>query len=126
MKYWIVGGLVVCLLVACTDGESFRIGTQQWKDVQIVVESRPSPPEAGMNEFLVIASKGRGLPEYELIVSLRTNEQESWKQCIQDGHVGVYRRAIRVANPDQDVLEVSIQRGEEEGILQFPLIQTSK
>lgn len=114
------------LLVACSGGDSFSIGTQRWKDVQIVVESRPSPPEAGMNEFLVIASKKSGLPESGLIVSLRTNEQESWKQCIQDGHVGVYRRAIRVANPDKDVLEVFIQRGdEEEGILKFPLKQTA-
>lgn len=74
-----------------------------------------------MNEFLVIATRGRAKPAHDLIVSLSINDTESWQQAIQDGHVGVYRRAIAVPDPVNDVLFVRIEHDNREGILRFPL-----
>ena len=94
---------------------------QKWQDMEVRVESRPSPPRAGMNEFLVMTTGERGRPVYDLIVSLRTDDQDEWKQAIQDGQVGVYRRAVEVAPGTRSVLQVQIKRKSEAGVLRFPL-----
>ena len=77
-----------------------------------------------MNEFLIIASKdvkGRSIPVHDLIISLAINDTGQWQQAIQDGHVGAYRRAMRVTDPATDVLLVRIEQGNRSGILRFPL-----
>ena len=75
-----------------------------------------------MNEFLIIANKRHRRPAYDLIVSLRTSENEPWKQTIQDGHVGVYRRAVSVQDPLKDILQVQLKEGGDVGVLYFPLV----
>lgn len=85
------------------------------------VESRPSPPRTGMNEFLVMTTGERGRPVYDLIVSLRTDDHDEWKQAIQDGQVGVYRRAAEVAPGIRSTLQVQIRRNDVESTLRFPL-----
>lgn len=94
---------------------------QTWEDVQINVETRPPQLEPGMNEFLVIATRGQRKPAFDLMVSFAINNTERWQQAIQDGHVGAYRRAIRVGDPATDVLYVRIEHDNREGILRFPL-----
>lgn len=93
---------------------------QTWNGYTIVIESRPPQVTAGMNEFLVIANLEKK-PAHDLVVSLRIGEEGRWTQAIQDGHVGVYRRAIGVRDPSKDVLSVHLRRGSEETVMNFPL-----
>ena len=114
----------LCLLgalSACGGDQAVDIPAQKWQGVDVRVEVRPSPPRTGMNEFLVMATGERGRPAYDLIVSLRTDDQDEWRQAIQDGQVGVYRRAAEVAPGTRSVLQVQIKRNGAEGVLRFPL-----
>jgi hypothetical protein len=111
-------------LSACGGDQAVDMPVQKWQNVEVRVEVRPSPPRVGMNEFLVVATGERGRPAYDLIVSLRTDDHDVWTQAIQDGQVGVYRRAAEVAPGTRSVLQVQIKRSGEEGILRFPLSLT--
>jgi hypothetical protein len=113
--------LLPVILSACGGNNALDIPAQKWQDVEIRVETRPSPPSAGMNEFLVMVTGARGLPVYDLLVLLRTNDQDEWKQAIQDGQVGVYRRAAAVGPGARSVLQVQIKRNGSENIFLFPL-----
>jgi hypothetical protein len=115
---------LLALLTACGQKMPvYQLGTQQWNNINITVEARPAPGATQSYEFLVIATLPDHKPEHSLMVSVRVNEQDVWKQAIQDGLVGVYRRAYRVNNPEQDVLHVLLKRGDAQGELQFPLSQ---
>ncbi len=85
------------------------------------VESRPSPPRIGMNEFVIIATNASGQPVYDLVVSIRTSDRDTWVQAIEDGQMGVYRRAAEVAPGARSVVQVKISRNGEESVLRFPL-----
>lgn len=111
---------LVLLLAAC-GGSAPSLPVQNWEDVQVEVETRPPLLEPGMNEFVVIATRGKR-PASDLIVSIAINDTERWHQAIQDGHVGAYRRAVRVPDPVNDVLFVRIEHDNRQGILRFPLI----
>ncbi len=119
------GVAALCLaagLAACSGGErAADLPPQAWRDMEVRVESRPNPPRAGMNEFLVMATDKRGRPGYDLIVSLRASDQDAWTQAIQDGQVGVYRRAVRVGPDARSVLQVQLKRRGMEDVLYFPL-----
>ena len=123
MRLLLVGGLCLVLL-ACSSGEDerIRIPPQYWGDVQVRLETRPEPVRPGMNEFLVIATQKRGLPAYDMVVSLRTSNGAVWRQAIEDGESGVYRRALAV-RPTDRVLEVQLRKAREttETVLRFPL-----
>ena len=118
-------GLIVLmgLLAACTNEGAVRYGPQQWNQTQFVVETRPSPLQAGMNEFIVIATRNDARPGVKFVVSLRIGESGEWHQAIQDGYTGVYRRAVRVTDPETDVLSVKVKesRGDAQTTLYFPL-----
>lgn len=120
------GWLLACLITACSagDGEVGRasIPPQYWGDIQVRLETRPEPVRPGMNEFLIIATQKRGLPAYNMIVSLRTNTGQPWRQAIEDGESGVYRRALAIRDADRR-LEVQIRqpRQGKEIVLHFPL-----
>jgi len=74
----------------------------------------------GMNELLVLATGRRGLPVADMVVSLRTSEQEPWRQGIQDGESGVFRRAVQMEPGDTQVF-VRLQRGKAETVLAYPI-----
>lgn len=112
--------LISMVLLSCS-GDSNRSSFQQWKDISLAVETRPPQIRAGMMEFLVVANRGERKVAHDLIVSLRIGEVGKWVQAIQDGHVGVYRRALRVVDPSSDVLQVHVRYGAEETVLKFPL-----
>ncbi len=85
------------LLAACGSPEpQFEIPVQKWEDTVIEIQSRPTPVRPGMNEFLVIATLERGKPVHDLIVELRGAPSDKWRQAIQDGHSGVYRKAVSI------------------------------
>lgn len=118
-------GIALCamlgLLSACGGRQAADAPPQILGDVEVRVESRPSPPRSGMNEFLVMVTGQRNKPISDLVVSIRTDEQDAWKQAIQDGQVGVYRRAADVAPGARSVLQVLIRRNGTENVLHFPL-----
>ncbi len=121
MRYFLVSFLVV-FLSACT-GNNPELPAQTWEDVEVKVQTRPPVVTTGMNEFLIITTRQRRKPAHDLIVSLRMMHAKKWHQAIQDGHVGAYRRAMRVRDPKNDVLLVRIEHGDKQGILEFPLGQ---
>lgn len=116
---WLLVGIV---LVSCTDARDAPVlPSQTWEGVKLSVETRPLVPVPGMNEFLVIANEKSRKPATDMIVSIRMGEGDPWRQAIQDGHVGVYRRALLVGNEAQPVLYMYLKRGGKEGMLRFPL-----
>lgn len=116
-------GAVVMLtaLSACSGGGGDNIPAQKWQNMDVRVEIRPSPPRTGMNEVLVMVTDERGRPGYDLMVSLRSSDQEKWVQAIEDGQVGVYRRAVEFAPGEKSVLQVQVRGGGKEGVLRFPV-----
>src|SRR3569832_2858584 len=83
------------LLSACGSSAP-AFAPQAWEDVQINVETRPPQVEPGMNEFLVIASRGRNKPAFDLMVSFAINNTDRWQQAILVGLVGVFWRVFCV------------------------------
>lgn len=116
-------GLALGLLAACGANTAQDLPPQRWQDLEVQIESRPNPPRAGMNEFLVMVNDSRGRPAHDLVVSLRTGDADAWKQAIQDGQVGVYRTAVKVESGVNSVLQVQLQGKDAEGVLRFPLTQ---
>lgn len=115
-------GLLALGLSACnSDNELAPAPTQHWKDMDVRIESHPNPPVAGMSEMVVIITGPHGRPIYEYLVSLRGGDAMPWVQAIQDGNMGVYRRAIDLGDGPTAVLQVRLQRGEAQQILSFPL-----
>jgi hypothetical protein len=111
----------MALLCACSDnGNASNLGTQSWGAIQVSVETRPSPPRHGRNEVVVLVSGDRHRPVYDAVIRLRA-QQDAWVQAIEDGHVGVYRRAVDFGEGDHATLQVQLQRGSEETILEFPV-----
>lgn len=110
-----------CLLSVSCGGAIPSLPPQSWADFQINVETRPTQAIAGMNEFIILATREKGKVANKLIISLRINEEGQWHQAIQDGYVGAYRKALLVKNPQQDILFVRIEYDNREGILAFPL-----
>ncbi|MEK6748766.1 MAG: hypothetical protein AABY83_06115 [Pseudomonadota bacterium] len=121
MKYYIAA-LCWCLS-ACNDEPALYIAPQIWQDFQIRLETRPPMPTVGMNEILVIATRTgqRKLPVWDALISLRADDNDEWRQAIQDGHTGVYRRAVMVHDPATQDVQVQLQRGDEKVVLRFPL-----
>jgi len=123
-KYLFVfmGLLCSVSLVACGEGgETNVIAIQHWKDADIRIETHPDPPLAGMSEIVIIITGAHGRPIQDLTVSIRGKNTSPWVQAIQDGMIGVYRRAIDIGEGDVVQLQVRLQHRSEEKILYFPL-----
>jgi len=117
-------GLSFCLLAmgiaACKDrSETVSIPPQHWNGMLVSIETHPSPPLPGMSEIIVIVTDPHGRPSGNLIVSLRGNESMPWIQAIQDGFIGVYRRAVDIGDNSPAVVQVRIQNGDEQKVLRF-------
>lgn len=113
--------LVMLMLLACgNDGDQSRLPSQQWGDINITIEFRPIPLRQGMNEFMIVATNSDHLPAKDLVVSLRSKPDAPWQQAIQDGNIGVYRRAVRLDSGDQ-TLYVYLRDRLEERVLEFPV-----
>jgi hypothetical protein len=73
----------------------------------------------------VFINRGRVLPAWDCRVDLRTSDADPWKQAIEDGHVGVYRRAAKVDAQEHSMLQVWIRAEGNETVLHIPLIGQS-
>jgi hypothetical protein len=114
--------LLPCLMLGACGGEpSETLGTRMWGSIEVAVQTRPFPPLAGNDEVVVIVSGEHHRPVYDAIVSLRTQPLAPWVQAIQDGHLGVYRRAVRFSPDPGGGLEVQLRRGEEQTVIVFPV-----
>jgi hypothetical protein len=114
--------LIATGLAACNDrSELLSIPVQHWKEMDVHIETHPNPPLAGMSEIVVIVTGPHGKPAQDLTVSLRGNESMPWVQAIQDGFIGVYRRAVDIGEGETVVLKVRLQQGTEQKVLLFPL-----
>jgi hypothetical protein len=117
----LIGIIAAALVTACGDDATPSSPPQHWKEMEIQIETRPSPPRPGLVEVLAIVTGLHGVPIHDLIVSLRTADGDPWVQAIQDGHLGVYRRAARVGIGERSVLQLQMQQGKEQDLLRFPL-----
>jgi hypothetical protein len=113
--------LLVAGLAACNNGgETISIPAQHWNDMVVRIETHPNPPLAGMSEIVVIVTGPRGKPAGDLTVSLRGNDSMPWVQAIQDGFIGVYRRAIDIGDGKKAEVQVRLQQGAAQKVLLFP------
>lgn len=91
----------------------------------VMVNTEPTPVSSGgMNEFWIKAVMSDKRAAHNLIIAIRSGESAQWKQAIQDGHTGVYRRALDIKN-GQKSLYVSLRKkkGDGETVLEFPLFE---
>ena len=112
---------LLLMLSACGEGADADIPVQKWQNLVVQVETRPSPPETGMDEILVVVTDEHGRPGNGLVVSLRSSDQDRWVQAIEDGGLGVYRRAVELAPGERSVLQVQLKNKDTKGPLRFPL-----
>lgn len=113
--------LLLLLCSACTNEAAYILGPQYYKDVEVIVDIRPGAPRVGMNEFIIVTTHKDKRPAYEYVISIKLKNGNEWHQSIQDGHSGVYRRALRINDPANDTLIVQLALGDEAGELSFPL-----
>lgn len=114
--------MLILGLAACSDGAAASsIPAQHWKEWDVSIQTHPSPPLAGMCEIVVIITGPHGKPGGHMIVSLRGMDSEPWMQAIEDGYIGVYRRAVDVGENKTGVVQVRIQQGSEQKTLLFPV-----
>lgn len=112
--------LLSLIMVACSKGEQNRVPAQLWNDIIFKIETHPYPVKVGFNEIWLKSTKKDGHPASTLIVWLRSNDSAEWVQSVQDGHIGVFRRAVKIEEGDE-YLYVKLKRGEEETVLRFEL-----
>lgn len=89
--------------------------------MNVRIDTHPNPPLAGMSEIVVIVTGLHGKPIQNLTVSLRGDDAMPWIQAIQDGYIGVYRRAIDIGDGNQARVQVRLEQGAEQKMLVFPL-----
>ena len=114
--------LLALTLAACTDAsQQSSMPSQRWKTADVRVETHPNPPLAGMSEIVVIVTGPHGMPVGDLTISLRAADSMPWVQTIEDGNIGVYRRAIDLGDKQAATLQVKLRQGTEETVLLFPM-----
>ncbi len=127
MKFFWLAVLSFMLMACGAPEESVTAGVrpgappQMWGDVEVIVETRPEIATVGMNEFLVMVTRKPRKPMFDMLVSIRMSESDPWRQSIQDGHVGVYRRSLQVTDPTTQAVLVRLERGDDKVELRFPL-----
>jgi len=112
---------IALILSGCSDGTQGS-PTTYWRDLQVRVESRSYAPIPDMKELLVFVNRGPTLPAWDCRIDLRTSDADPWKPAIEDGRVGVYRRALKVDDREHSVLQIWIRSAGNETVLRIPLI----
>ncbi len=113
--------LSCALLLAAGCGQSTPLPSQTWNGIEFTLETRPSPPRPGVNEVLVLTRGPDRRPVHDLLLQLRAGDDGAWVQAIQDGNIGVYRRALALGAAPHGVLYLQVHQGAQGGLLSFPL-----
>jgi hypothetical protein len=121
LRDWRAALPALALAVSGCSGGTQDSPTENWRDLQVHVESRSYGPIPGMKELLVFVNRNRVLPAWDCRVDLRTSDADPWKQAIEDGRVGVYRRALKVDEREHSVLQIWIRAEGNETVLRIPL-----
>ena len=121
LRDWRAALSALVLAVSGCSGGTQDSPTENWRDLQVHVESRSYGPIPGMKELLVFVNRNRVLPAWDCRVDLRTSDADPWKQAIEDGRVGVYRRALKVDEREHSVLQIWIRAEGNETVLRIPL-----
>ena len=121
----VIFGFLVLIMVSC-NSDLPQSETIDWEDLSFHIETRPPFVSKGMIEILLVANRGEHKRAFDLLVSYRIGQQGKWVQAIQDGHTGVYRRALNVVSPETDILNVHVKYNNKEKILEFPLAYAIK
>lgn len=120
----LIAVIMLSALTGCGRDAAYLLPPQVWNDTEFMVEIRPGAPRVGMNEFVVLSTQTDGAPGYNYVITIKTNLSDRASQMIQDGHSGVYRRAIEVKDPANEVLVVQVTHKKETDLkteLNFPL-----
>ena len=112
--------VLLSLLLACTT-EIPTTPEQKWGEYTFRLEARPPIITKGMIELLLISNFKEKLRGWDLVVYYRIGPTGKWVQAIQDGHTGVYRRAMRINDPETDVLYVHVKKKDKEVVFEYPL-----
>ena len=116
-------GLVMIIGIvtsSCSNNDAYFLPVQHWHGIEFLVEPGPSPVRPGSTEFIVRATAADGHAAFDMVISVRLDENSSWRQAIQDGQTGVYRRGLVVA-AGQETLYMQIKHKGQTGELTFPL-----
>jgi hypothetical protein len=108
------------LLLSCSNKNDYFLPVQHWQGIEILVQPGPAPVRPGATEFIVKATAADGRSAFDMVMSVRLDQNSSWRQAIQDGQMGVYRRGL-VVEPGQETLYMQIKRKGQTGELTFPL-----
>ncbi|MGO9039201.1 MAG: hypothetical protein ACLPX1_02205 [Steroidobacteraceae bacterium] len=119
-------GIALGLALCGCSGPVQDTATVNWRDLQVHVESRSYGPIPGMKELLVFVNRNGSLPAWDCRVELRTSDADPWKQAIEDGYVGVYRRAAKVDEGEHSVLQVRLSAEGSETVLHIPLMRNTQ
>lgn len=110
--------LLFALLSGCS-GQPAAV-PQKWAGYDVSIETQPSPPRTGMNEVMVEVTGKHRKGVHGLVISLRMDNSEKWKQTFPDGDLGIYHGAADF-EPGRTVLQVQIQQDGKESELYFPI-----
>ena len=109
----IITVLLSFILMSC-GGDIVHLTPQAFDGNMYQIEARPGPGILkGYNEFVLIVSDKNRQPVPDFIVDLRVNDKAEWKQMIEDGNIGVYRRAANVSDPQTEVLQVRVRKAKD-------------
>jgi hypothetical protein len=112
--------MIIGVTSSCSNNDAYFLPVQHWHGIEFLVEPGPAPVRPGSTEFIVRATEADGHAAFNLILSVRLDENAPWRQAIQDGQTGVYRRGL-VVKAGQENLYMQIRRKDETGEIVFPL-----
>ncbi|MDQ6960012.1 MAG: hypothetical protein Q9M27_03195 [Mariprofundaceae bacterium] len=123
-RFFVVGMamLAIGMLSACSGDDDAFFQTRQWNSLQIELETRPHPVQAGHNEFLLhlTGTKGARLA-VGAVVRYRLHPGDDWIQAMPDGMSDVFRRALDIHDPKHAKLYVYLRFHGKETQLVFDL-----
>lgn len=98
------------------------MAVKHYGNYTVAIETRPSPIEAGVDEVVVVITGTKHRPLWDALVRLRAVPNANWVQAIEDGHTGVYRRAVDFGVPTPTgPLHVEIEENGKATEIDFPL-----
>jgi len=122
-KFFVIAAVMLGagILAACGGDEGF-FQERHWNTLDIKLETRPHPVQAGHNEFLLHlrGPKGARLAT-GAVVRYRLRPQDGWIQAMPDGMSDVFRRALNVRDPRHARLYVHLRFHGKETQMAFDL-----